>query len=255
MYLVGVGNFSHLSPLAIVELILFTFPLNFYLYGLNDMYDGKSDRINDRKKGAQGIVARDTEILFLKSTVWVPPAAFIVAAFSSGNGMHVALAGLFLVLSFTYSHPWTRIKEIPVLDCLNSAAIYTIPGLIAYSLHAPLSILSPAVFFIVLPYMGVHAMTTLVDEDVDRKAGMTTIGVAFGKRATTLFAIILFAIGAYALREYVVLLSVLLISIFLEIVFLVSHGSDEKYFRFAIGAVLLAFEMVSMVSLVLQMNL
>ena len=39
MYLVGVGSFSYFSPLAIVEFLLFTFPLNFYLYGLDDIYD------------------------------------------------------------------------------------------------------------------------------------------------------------------------------------------------------------------------
>lgn len=246
MYLVGLGSFSHFSVLSLTEFFLFTFPLNFYLYGLNDVYDTQSDRFNERKNNAQGIISDDTEVAFLKKMIWIPAAVFLLVAFLSKNLAHILLSCAFIMLSFIYSHKWTRIKEIPILDCLNSAAIYTIPGLIAYSLYAPLSSLSPAFFFLLLPYMGVHAMTTLVDEEADRKAGMTTIGVAFGKQATTLFTVLLFAVGAYVLREYTFLLSIFLISIFLEIFFLISKGNDEKYFRFAIGAVLLSFGMASM---------
>jgi len=255
MYLVGVGSFSHFTWISATELLLFTFPLNLYLYGLNDLYDTESDRLSDRKGGAQGIAPNDGELAALRKFVWVSPVLLLVVAALSGNVVHFALAFAFVLLCFTYSHPSVRAKGIPVLDCLNSAAGYCIPGLIAYSLHAPLSALPPAVFFIVLAYMGIHAMTTIIDEDADRRAGTRTIGVVFGKRGTIIFALCMFAASLVVFRNSVLLASIFFVSVLHGFVFLaVDNKHDDKLFRFAAPAVLISFMMVAMVYFIIQAN-
>lgn len=255
MYLVGTGKFSNFTFLSFTELLLFTFPLNFYLYGLNDIYDVKSDRINERKDGAQGIVVQDSEIDLLKQLVWIPPAFFFLVSLFSQNIEHILLAFGFILLSFTYSYRKIRFKEIPVLDCFNSAAIYLIPGLIAYSLRASITTLPLELFLLILPYAGVHAVTTLVDEVVDRRAGMITIGVVFGKRGTLLFSLLTFFAALYIFRDSSFFVSLLTVSIFLQAVTLFAGKKDDERFRFALGSVVLSFGMFALLYFVLQANL
>lgn len=254
-YLVGVGNFSHFTWVSWAELILFTFPLNFYLYGLNDCYDMESDRMNARKGGAQGIAPDDREIRALRRIVWIPPVLFLGVAAFGGSLEHFLLSLLFVALCFTYSHPAVRAKGIPILDCLNSGAGYCLPGFIAYSLHASLLTLPPIVYLIVVPYMGIHAVTTLIDEKVDRAAGMTTIGVAFGKRGTVLFSLLTFAAGLVVFRAVPILASVLIVSLMNGIVFLFSNDErDDALMRFAAPAVLISFVMVTLVYFIVRAN-
>ncbi len=41
---------SYLTLLSIVQIILLSFPFSIILYGINDLYDYDSDRLNPRKK-------------------------------------------------------------------------------------------------------------------------------------------------------------------------------------------------------------
>lgn len=46
---------ASLSLLSIVQLILLSFPFCVFLYGINDIYDYESDKLNNRKKLLEGI--------------------------------------------------------------------------------------------------------------------------------------------------------------------------------------------------------
>lgn len=254
MYFLGIGEFSNFSILAATEILLFSFPLNFYLYGLNDVYDAKSDRINERKKEGQGIVPDDAEINILKKTVWIFPVLFLAVSLFSRNIEHILLSMAFIALGFAYSYKVVRFKDIPVLDCFTSAAIYSIPALIAYSLRYSIFTLPTEIFFLVIPLAGVHAVTTLVDEKEDRSAGMNTIGVALGKYGTILFSMATFFISIFIFRKNNFLTSVFLVSILLLIFFLFSGEKDDKYFRFALATVLAVFIVLSLVYFILQVD-
>jgi 4-hydroxybenzoate polyprenyltransferase len=254
MFLVGIGDFSNFSIISVLELILFTFPLNFYLYGFNDIYDWKSDRINDRKKGLQGIAPSDSELKWLRKMVWFSPIIFIIIALFSRNIEHILLSMLFVLLCFTYSYNKIRIKEIPILDTINSAAIYTIPGLIAYSLHASIFTLPFYIFLLILPYMGMHAVTTLVDIEVDKRAGMKTVGTVFGAKGAVAYSIILFVIALLFWLRNPVVTSVFIISIFIQLSYLFS-SEDNKTLRFAGAAVLISFAMSLMFYFILVTNI
>lgn len=102
--------------------------------------------------------------------------------------------------------------------------------------------------------MGVHAVTTLLDEEVDAKAGMSTIGVVFGKNGTTIFALAIFALALFIFRHSILLVSVLTVTILLQFFYLFSKKQDEKYFRFASGTVVVSFGLISLVYFILQAN-
>jgi lycopene elongase/hydratase (dihydrobisanhydrobacterioruberin-forming) len=253
IFLVGIGDFSNLSTLAVIELALFTFPLNYYLYGVNDLYDSESDRLNPRKDGVQGIVPSDSEMSFLKKTTWIAPAIFLLVALVTRNPEHIGFSVFFIFLCFAYSHRLIRLKEIPLIDSLTSALIYCLPGIIAYSLHAPVSSFPLEALLILLPYMGIHSLTTLLDEDEDAKVGMTTIGVVFGRNGTAIFSLLAFAICAAFLRDKLIIMSAALVTMMFHIIFLFAKKQDKIY-RFGLSVVSSAFLLLCQVYYIFLFN-
>ncbi|HLD04541.1 MAG TPA: UbiA family prenyltransferase [Candidatus Nanoarchaeia archaeon] len=187
MYLIGIGNVKNFSALSFVEFLFFLFPLNFYLYGLNDIHDRKSDQINPRKGGVHGALLDMKEAIELKKYVFVPPVLFLGIAGLSKNLEHFLVGLLFVVLAFAYSHPSLKWKEVPFLDVVTSSVGYFCPALLAFTLQHSLSNLTPANMVLILPVAGFHALTTLVDLDCDRKAKMNSVAAFLGKEKTLLF--------------------------------------------------------------------
>lgn len=257
MYMVGIGNFSNFSIISVIELLLFSFPINLYLYGLNDIYDFPSDALNERKKdGMQGATIKKEEEKYLKRILWMPPVIFILISLSSLNLQHIVLSMIAMILPLTYSHPkFIRTKEILFLDCLNSAIGYCIPALVSFSLHGNIADISFNTFFIVFPFMGIHALTTLVDIEVDKKAGMKTTGIILGKKRTTIFLIITFAIAAGMLWNVILLRSMFSVVVLLSIIFLVTKNQkDEELFLFLASTVMISFMMLGMFFFIFQSN-
>lgn len=254
IYLVGVGNLSNFSALGVTEILFFTFPLNFYLYGFNDIYDVKTDRINARKRDTQGLVPEDREVAFLKKTVWIPVVLFIIISLFSRSLEHIILCLAFVILSFTYSYKGTRFKEIVILDCLNSATIYLMPGLIAYSLRASIFTLPWQVYSLVSIYAGIHAITTLIDVEPDKKAGMKTTGTVLGKKGVVTFCLIMVIASLLIFWNILILKSIFVVSAFMLFVYLVGDTNNEPYLPFAYSGILICFAMATMVYFILLAN-
>ena len=134
-YLFGLRNLTNFSYLTILEFLFFLFPLNFYVYGINDLYDLKSDRKNPRKGGAQGALLKNSELPDLKRWLFVFPILFLMIASLSLNIEHILLSTCFIFLGFAYSHRSLRFKDIPIIDSFTSSIGYALPALIAFSLN------------------------------------------------------------------------------------------------------------------------
>lgn len=254
-FVVGMVSFQNFNVIAWIELVLFTFPLNFLLYGINDAYDYKSDRMNNRKDGKlQGTVPTDKEIERIKKLAWVPAVTFILVSLFTLNPQHILFSLVWVVLCFTYSHSFFRFKDKIVLDTLNSALIYTLPGLVAFTLHSSLSEFPTILLFIVSPFMGIHAVTTLLDYDVDKKAGMTTIGVVWGHKRTIIYSLFLYVVALLFLWKLTMLASVLLVSIFLHVSALFADHRRNPELLFGFSASLVVLGMTTMVYYVLVFN-
>jgi 4-hydroxybenzoate polyprenyltransferase len=184
--------------------LLFLFPLNLFLYGLNDITDVASDRRNPERGGARGAKLGRNEARELHAYIWWPPMVFLVVSALSGNLAHLGLAALWIGLSWAYSHPKVRCKEIPIVDTFVSAMIYLSPALIAYTLTRSLPSFPREYYALVFPVAGIHAITTLVDRPYDKGAKMTTTGVALGPIGTTLFAAVMFAIPLLTMENLVI---------------------------------------------------
>ncbi len=195
-YFVGIGHYSNmLKPLPIIELLLFTFPLNYFLYAINDYYDRDTDLLNPRKSGGtQGGVITPYEMSEVKKTVAIPALVALGIAIFLQQLDHFMLMSLFIFLCFAYSSKYIRLKGIPILDGFASAAIYLLPALIAYTTHSRLITLNWHYIFLILPVCGAHVISTLTDREADLQANINTTGVVFGEFKTLLYVLLTFIV-------------------------------------------------------------
>jgi 4-hydroxybenzoate polyprenyltransferase len=91
------------SPIALAEIILLTFPFCVLLYGINDIYDYESDRINPRKKNVEGIKLQLPDHSFVRKASLVSAFLLVLASiftFSIFNISAMLVLLFFLLLLF-----------------------------------------------------------------------------------------------------------------------------------------------------------
>lgn len=213
-YLVGIGSFSNFTVLSIVELLFMLFPINFIVYGLNDVYDRKSDKINPNKDDFQGAKIRSSEIRLIKNLSISLSIIFIVISVLSGNIEHILMAATIILLVFIYSAPPLRIKARPFIDSLFAAIGYSMPILLAFTLHNSLLQIPSEYFLFLIPLIAGHSLYALRDEEYDRKAGAKTTAVFLGRKK------ILLLICAIYLLPIIIFSSLFLNNLFVLAIFL-----------------------------------
>jgi 4-hydroxybenzoate polyprenyltransferase len=196
----GGVTISHMTTAAWpawAGLVFVTMPMGLIVFGINDIADIRSDALNRRKGGAWGAVVRTAERRLLAVAAVTCAVTFLLADFLTGH----YLAGLSVLgislLACAYSLRPVRLKARPVLDSLsNGFWVVCMFCCGYYASTAGFVSRAPAVhIFVVLLLCGaaVHALTTLLDREVDEQVGDTTIGVYLGTRRTLGLAAILFA--------------------------------------------------------------
>jgi 4-hydroxybenzoate polyprenyltransferase len=179
---------SHLlifnSPLFWLGLVYVTFPLNFLVYGWNDIVDSENDRHNPRKDsflfGARGSQRELAGLPLLLAVIQVP--FFIAFIMLRGWSMAALLGGIVLV-NLLYNLPRAGWRGRPPLELINQAA---------YLLLLPLSILlnqTPPVSWAAIGYLALfcthsHLMGEVMDVVPDARANRRTTARVLGVRGT-----------------------------------------------------------------------
>jgi len=225
-YLIGAGNMRSFSSLSWIEL-LFMIPLAFFINGINDVYDTKSDEINPRKikEGSEGGVLKEEEISTVLKIAAVIAVLFLVISIFSFSLIHVALVSSFLFLSFAYSHKWFRLRDIPLLDSfIGGSVLCLFPALIAFSLNNSVLNLPLGILWIILPFMSFHAIAASEDIEPDQKARMNSIAISLGRKKVKILATLLIGIASIfaILSRDIFLISVLGVNLlnFISLIFL-----------------------------------
>jgi 4-hydroxybenzoate polyprenyltransferase len=184
---------AKLSPAAIVQMILLTFPMNLIGCGLNDIYDYESDRRSVRRRSIWGAVVGDDMRPFVwRASLAMMPLVILGAAATRNRDNLVATVGLVLV-AWLYSVPPARLKERPPLDSLaNGVGYFLLPLVMGYSLGAEPRSMPLRYYLLALCVCGVHALATAADYDADRAAGHRTLATAYGRRAAAALAFAMF---------------------------------------------------------------
>ena len=184
--------YSHaeLDALAIAQLALFSFPASLYLCGINDVHDTETDRLNPRKGSTEGARIPAGKRNFVEKASLLMALPILAASFLTLNAWNALSTILFILLGYAYSAPPARLKEKPPLDSLSNGIGCLAIFAAGYGYGADPLLLFPKAIFGVLCIAGLHAVTTMMDYDADRKAGQRTFAIAFGKRAAVLFALL-----------------------------------------------------------------
>jgi 4-hydroxybenzoate polyprenyltransferase len=194
----GLGlNASHaaVSAVALLQMLLLTFPLNLIGCGLNDIFDFESDRRSPRRRALWGaVVSKQERPIVLRSSLAMVPLIIIGAALTQ-NWINILATVLLLLVAWMYSAPPIRLKERPPFDSLaNGLGYFLLPFVMGYSLNADPFTMPLRYYLLALCVCGVHSLATAADYDADLAAGHRTMAVAFGRRTAIVIACVVFSI-------------------------------------------------------------
>lgn len=174
---------------AVLQLVLLSMPYCAILYGINDIYDYESDKLNPRKKDFS-LSAQDIELI-KKYSKYASGALFLSSILST-NPQNLILMILLLAVSYSYSAPPGRLKERPPLDSISNGVLFFLVFGLGYSYGGDVWTIPAKIYFVAMCVMGIHSFGTVMDYSTDKLAGHRTFSVLFGKRAASLFALLMF---------------------------------------------------------------
>ena len=192
--------------------LYFLFPANLLIYGVNDIFDYDTDRLNEKKFDYETMVDRGRhKDLVLWIILFNLP--FLVAAAIFVPFTWISIAG-FLFFSIFYSAPPIRAKAIPFLDSAFNI-LYVFPGVCGYQLLSgsfpPLKILIAGGLWTA----AMHAYSAIPDIDADKAAGLRTIATVLGSYGTLAACFVLYTAAAILSAEYLGFISIPLGAVYL----------------------------------------
>lgn len=186
---------------AVVGTLFFLVPYNLLMYGVNDVFDYESDRLNPRKGGVEGALLERPLHRLTLAWATLAPLPFVAYLLAVGSpAADLVLAGsLFFVVA--YSAPRLRFKERPVVDSVTSSLHFVTPALYGFvlaggPLGAPVWTVLAAFF---LWGMASHAFGAVQDVPADRAGGIASIATELGAAATVRLALMLYAAAGLVL--------------------------------------------------------
>lgn len=195
----------------LVFALYFLFPANLLIYGVNDIFDYDTDRINVKKQDYEDLVEPSS---YKRLSIWIAVAnlPFLILSLILFPYASIALAG-FLFFSVFYSTPPIRAKAIPVLDSAFNI-LYIFPGIFIYILLT--GQFPPAAIFIsgAAWTAAMHAYSAIPDIEADRAAGLSTIATLLGQTGTFLFCLAMYTVSTYFACAYLGLAAIILGAIY-----------------------------------------
>jgi lycopene elongase/hydratase (dihydrobisanhydrobacterioruberin-forming) len=202
-YALGMDSWlAFFRPEYILFLVYFFFPANVFIYGVNDWWDQETDRYNPKKDVKEYRLNRSEgrDLLLLLGISGGISLALLAVLDITGQ----ALLLIFLFLSYFYSAPPLRFKEVPFLD-FSSNMLYVVPGILGYYLASGL--LPPPILVLAgyLHIAAMHLFSAIPDIGFDEAAGMTTTAVLLRKPRSLLLCLLFwsgFALTVFLLADF-----------------------------------------------------
>lgn len=187
--------------------LYFLFPANLLIYGVNDIFDYETDKLNEKKKNYEALVAPDRRKELLVFIIAVNLPFTTAATIYYPYALPSLLA--FLFFSIFYSAPPIRAKTKPFLDSAFNI-LYIFPGAFAYQMltgnFPPVSLVIAAGCWTA----AMHAYSAIPDIEADKAAGLKTIATVLGPYGTLAACAILYAASAILSFKYLGIASITL---------------------------------------------
>ncbi|RQD83934.1 MAG: prenyltransferase [Methanocalculus sp. MSAO_Arc2] len=182
---------AFLLPEYMIYLFYFFIPANIFIYGVNDYFDQETDK-NNPKKDVQEYRWQKKDEKNLFSLLALVAGISLILLATQADWTERVIFSIFLFLSFFYSAPPLRFKELPGLD-FASNMLYIMPGIFGYYLasgYLPPWFLILAGFFHIA---AMHLFSAIPDIGYDKKAGLQTTAVVLRERPSLLLCLLFWA--------------------------------------------------------------
>lgn len=205
--------------------LFFLFPANLLIYGINDVFDYETDKLNPKKTGYEDLLVPE---LHTKVFAYIIASniLFVVASFFVPWQAQLSLL-LFYFFAIFYSTPPIRAKARPYFDSLFSAGHYVVTGVFGYYLVGGTGNITLPIIAGLCWAIAMHAYSAVPDIDADKESGIGTIAISLGKQNTILLCALLYTLAALLVHSYLGYFSIVLLLPYLILMYL-SYRSDEQ---------------------------
>jgi 4-hydroxybenzoate polyprenyltransferase len=171
---------------AVPLLIWLTLPFNLLIYGVNDVFDQKTDAKNPRKGTLEGARILPEEGTLVWRGVLLTNVPLLLSFLLSLPTSAFLWMLLYAALFVGYSAPPVRFKARPYLDSLSNAA-YAFP-LVFVPLALGAEVVWPAALGLMAWSAAKHTFDAVQDVDEDWHVGVSTTAVRLGARGAVLWS-------------------------------------------------------------------
>ncbi len=219
-----------LSPWVLLYALYFLFPANLLIYGINDIYDYETDRLNPKKAGYEAVLPKSLHPKVLKAILYTN-APFILLAVWLPQPATIALLVFVLCATF-YSASPIRAKARPGYDSVFSAGHYVATGVFGYYVAGGTTgaIWLPVVAGMAWA-MAMHAYSAVPDIKADASAKLATIATLLGKKVTIWLCLVFYTVAAWIASQYLGGMAIVLYIPYLLMMILSLYSNEAQLFK------------------------
>jgi len=222
---------------VLIYFVFFTYSANVYIYGINDIYDYETDKLNPKKISYESLVLpNERRGLALHITITSLPF-FIYAFLTMSWGTFCALFAFFFFAGF-YSAKPIRAKARPFLDSIFSAGHYIATAAFSYLLCTDLLFIpiNTTTFVTSLTAgmlwaIAMHAYSAVPDIQADHDAGLSTIATALKRQKTIILCAVLYTLSGLLTYFFLGVVSIILSAIYIVFMILSLRADENNLFR------------------------
>lgn len=210
--------------------IYFLIPANLYIYGINDIFDYETDKLNPKKVEYEALVV-PAEHAALWRAIIITTIPFLGLLYGVGL-LVLSTFAAFLFFAAFYSAPPIRAKAIPGLDSVFSAGHYVATGVFAFVLAGGTELSLTPIIAAMAWTIAMHAYSAVPDIEADTVSNVPTIATVLGARVTILLCAVLYVSAAVLSVPYLGSVSVVFGVLYLGLM-IVSYmtASTESLFK------------------------
>ncbi|MES2436393.1 MAG: prenyltransferase [Patescibacteria group bacterium] len=209
--------------------IYFLFPANLLIYGINDIFDYETDKLNPKKVAYESLLM-PAEHKYILIAVLLTTLPFVFFLDVSNIPSVIGFAAFIFFASF-YSASPIRAKTKPGFDMIFSAGHYVATGVFTYALISGVFPSALPIIGGMLWAMAMHAYSAVPDIDADKTSGIATVATVLTKKPTLVMCTVFYIVSAIIAYTYIGAIAVLLLVPYLLLMIMSLNSSEEKLFK------------------------
>lgn len=203
----------------------FLFPANLLIYGINDIYDYETDKLNPKKNQYELLLQKEKH----KSVYWailITNIPFVIYSFFVSMPVFLCMLAFIFFASF-YSAKPIRAKARPILDSLFSASHYIATGVFGFYLLGGENFPILGVIAGILWAMAMHAYSAVPDISADKGANLETVATYLGSNKTIILCGLFYVLSGIIFFKLIGFYAIFGMAIYILLMGL-SFGKNEE---------------------------